>query len=168
MEDLGQALEMAPSAVRRKLAFWQGQGLVKEEETDVFVLVEERRTGPQEVIAADDDDEMESAMASAAQQREQEMQVCPPVSVEGGNVRMPLSVEEGNICLSSVEGSLSVEGGDVCLSLSVEGGNRKDVCGRGEQKRRLYLWKRGTEKTYVSVEGGTEKMSVCVLSLIHI
>ena len=58
---------------------------MKEEETDVFVLVEERRSGPQEVIAADDDDEMESAMASAAQQREQEMQVCMLMSVEGGS-----------------------------------------------------------------------------------
>jgi anaphase-promoting complex subunit 2 len=67
---------MAPSAVRRKLAWWQGQGLVKEEETDVFVLVEDRRVGTQEVIQADDDDdEVESAMASAAQRREQEMQM---------------------------------------------------------------------------------------------
>ena len=76
MEDLGQALEMAPSAVRRKLAFWQSQGVVKEIQSDVFVLVEERKAGPQEVVTADEDDEMESAMASAAQQREEEMQVC--------------------------------------------------------------------------------------------
>lgn len=75
MEDLGRTLEMTPSVVRRKLAFWQGQGLVKEELPDVFVLVEERHTGPHDVIATDED-EMESAMASAAQQREQEMQVC--------------------------------------------------------------------------------------------
>ncbi|KAK7479008.1 hypothetical protein BaRGS_00029769, partial [Batillaria attramentaria] len=74
VEGLGRTLEMAPSAVRRKLAYWQGQGLVKEEQPDVFVLVEERRAEPQEVIATDED-EMESAMASAAQQREQEMQM---------------------------------------------------------------------------------------------
>ncbi|XP_025096044.1 LOW QUALITY PROTEIN: anaphase-promoting complex subunit 2-like [Pomacea canaliculata] len=74
VEDLGRTLEMTPSVVRRKLAFWQGQGLVKEELPDVFVLVEERHTGPHDVIATDED-EMESAMASAAQQREQEMQM---------------------------------------------------------------------------------------------
>ncbi|XP_076453676.1 anaphase-promoting complex subunit 2-like [Babylonia areolata] len=85
VEDLGQALEMAPSAVRRKLAFWQGQGVVREEGADVFLLVEDRRGGPGgggphpegTVITAhtEDEEELESAMASAAQQREQEMQM---------------------------------------------------------------------------------------------
>ncbi|KAL8594757.1 hypothetical protein ACOMHN_047475 [Nucella lapillus] len=73
--ELSQALEMAPSMVRRKMAYWQSQGVVREEQSDVFVLVEERRPHTHEVVANDDDDELESAMASAAQQREQEMQV---------------------------------------------------------------------------------------------
>lgn len=74
VDDLGRALEMAPSAVRRKLAYWQGQGLVKEETPDVFVLVQDRRPGTHDVLTTEDD-EQESAMASAAQQREEEMQV---------------------------------------------------------------------------------------------
>ena len=53
-----------------------GQGLLKEEDTDVFTLVEERRVSPGEVMPAEEEEEeQESAMASAAQQREQEMQV---------------------------------------------------------------------------------------------
>ena len=66
---------------------------------------------------------------------------------------------------------MSVERGTFPVFLCV-GGTEKTVCGRGEQKRHLCLWKReqkrhlsvegGTEKTSVSVEGGTEKTSVSV------
>ena len=70
-------MQVPSTALRRKIAFWQSQGILKEESTDTFVLVEEQR-GPSsshDVVMMDSDDESESAMASAKDQREEELQV---------------------------------------------------------------------------------------------
>lgn len=65
---------MPATALRRKIAYWQTQGLLKEETTDTFLLVEEHKGRTHDVIVTDDD-ETESAMASAQSQREEELQV---------------------------------------------------------------------------------------------
>lgn len=87
LEGLSHALEMTPSVLRRKLAFWQGQGLVKEstqggatgDSHPVFTLVEERtglRGNSRDILGlVDIEEEAESAMASAQQQKEEEMQM---------------------------------------------------------------------------------------------
>ena len=88
LECLSQALEMTPTVLRRKLAFWQSQGLLKEstqedaagENHHIYTLVEERtglRGGSHDMLGlVDIEEEAESAMASAQQQKEEEMQVC--------------------------------------------------------------------------------------------
>ncbi|KAK3732536.1 hypothetical protein RRG08_030736 [Elysia crispata] len=87
LECLSQALEMTPTILRRKLAFWQSQGLLKEstqedaagENHHIYTLVEERtglRGGSHDMLGlVDIEEEAESAMASAQQQKEEEMQM---------------------------------------------------------------------------------------------
>ena len=65
---------MPATALRRKIAYWQTQGLLKEESTDTFLLVEDHKGRSNDTIITDDD-ESESAMASAHAQREEELQV---------------------------------------------------------------------------------------------
>ncbi|CAL1540803.1 unnamed protein product [Lymnaea stagnalis] len=74
VDELSSELEMTASVLRRKIAFWQGQGLLREVSPDVYQLVEERRGRPHDLIMVDEE-EIESAMASAQQQKEEEMQV---------------------------------------------------------------------------------------------
>ncbi|XP_061183897.1 anaphase-promoting complex subunit 2-like [Saccostrea echinata] len=74
VEELSNVLQMPATALRRKIAYWQTQGLLREEVTDKFVLVEEHKGRAHDVIVTDDD-EAESAMASAQTQREEELQV---------------------------------------------------------------------------------------------
>ncbi|XP_072014527.1 anaphase-promoting complex subunit 2-like [Amphiura filiformis] len=77
IEELSGIMQVPSTALRRKIAFWQSQGILKEESTDTFVLVEEQRgpSGSHDVVMMDSDDEAESAMASAKDQREEELQV---------------------------------------------------------------------------------------------
>uniref|UniRef100_A0A2C9KE64 Anaphase-promoting complex subunit 2 n=1 Tax=Biomphalaria glabrata TaxID=6526 RepID=A0A2C9KE64_BIOGL len=74
VDELSSELEMTASVLRRKIAFWQGQGLLREVHPDVYQLVEEKRGRPNDLIMIDEE-EIESAMASAQQQKEEEMQV---------------------------------------------------------------------------------------------
>lgn len=75
VEELSNVLQMPATALRRKIAYWQTQGLLREEATDKFVLVEEHKGRALHDIIVTDDDEAESAMASAQTQREEELQV---------------------------------------------------------------------------------------------
>ena len=74
VDALSAVLEMPASAVRRKVTYWQSQGLLTEEVPDTFTLVEEHRGHAHDGIIPDED-ETESAMASAQEQREEELQV---------------------------------------------------------------------------------------------
>ncbi|XP_041369273.1 anaphase-promoting complex subunit 2-like isoform X2 [Gigantopelta aegis] len=74
VDELSTVLEMPASALRRKITYWQSQGLLKEEVPDMFMLVEEHKGHSQDVMIPDED-ETESAMASAQEQREEELQV---------------------------------------------------------------------------------------------
>ncbi|XP_049784564.1 anaphase-promoting complex subunit 2 isoform X1 [Schistocerca cancellata] len=78
IEELSQEMRVAPTILRRRMAFWQSQGLVREMSTDNFVLVEEtvpRSRGPTASDMMCEDEEAESPMASAHDQREEELQV---------------------------------------------------------------------------------------------
>lgn len=76
---------MTPSVLRRKISFWQGQGLLREVSADVYHLVEERRGRPHDLVLVDDE-EIESAMASAQQQKEEEMQVSYVILTSVGEI----------------------------------------------------------------------------------
>ena len=77
IEDLSIEMKMPAHALRRKIAFWQSHGLLKEEASDKFVLVEEHRGRTQDAMLMEED-ETESAMASAQDQKEEELQVSFP------------------------------------------------------------------------------------------
>lgn len=40
LDDLSQKIQVPPSVVRKKLAYWQAQGLIEETSTDQFSLIE--------------------------------------------------------------------------------------------------------------------------------
>ncbi|CAI9738201.1 anaphase-promoting complex subunit 2-like [Octopus vulgaris] len=74
VEELSSVLQIPATALRRKIAYWQSQGLLKEEATDTFLLVEEQRANSDDIMLADEE-ETESAMASMRAQMEEQMQV---------------------------------------------------------------------------------------------
>ncbi|XP_054275023.1 anaphase-promoting complex subunit 2 isoform X2 [Macrosteles quadrilineatus] len=80
IEELSQKMLVPSTILRRKITFWQTQGLLKETATDCFTLVEEvgARGGNRGNVVTEmvcEDEESESAMASAHDQREEELQV---------------------------------------------------------------------------------------------
>ncbi|XP_046390821.1 anaphase-promoting complex subunit 2 [Ischnura elegans] len=82
IEELNQVMRVPSTMLRRKIAFWQSQGVLKEVSTDTFVVVEEcpnrSKASTSAVISSEmmcEDEEAESAMASAHDQREEELQV---------------------------------------------------------------------------------------------
>lgn len=40
LDDLSQKIQVPPSVVRKKMAYWQAQGLIEETSTDQFTLIE--------------------------------------------------------------------------------------------------------------------------------
>jgi hypothetical protein len=74
IEELGKVMHMPSSALRRKITFWQSQGILREEATDTFTLLEEQKGRHHDIVVVEDD-EIESAMASSQDQREEELQV---------------------------------------------------------------------------------------------
>ena len=67
-------MHMPSSALRRKITFWQSQGILREEPTDTFILIEEQKGKHADIVVMEDEG-MESAMASSQDQREEELQV---------------------------------------------------------------------------------------------
>ena len=80
VEELSGVLQIPATALRRKIAYWQSQGLLKEEATDTFILVEEQRANSDDIMLADEE-ETESAMASMRAQMDEQMQV-----IKAGNI----------------------------------------------------------------------------------
>ncbi|XP_011351715.1 anaphase-promoting complex subunit 2 isoform X2 [Ooceraea biroi] len=76
LQDLAEAMHAPATVLRRKMAFWVSQGLLKETSNDVYVLQEEstskNRLSTDTVV---EEEETESVMASASDQREEELQV---------------------------------------------------------------------------------------------
>lgn len=80
LDDLSQIMKIPQSILRKRIFYWQTQGLIKETKEDNFVLNDESMDSgiEQMVIQGQDmceDDESESAMTSASDQREEELQV---------------------------------------------------------------------------------------------
>ena len=71
---------MPPSILRKRIAYWQSQGLIRETSENVFKLVDKKHNQDHDEEmqshATDiEDEETESAMESASNQREEELQV---------------------------------------------------------------------------------------------
>jgi len=82
IKELASVAQMSAHDVRRRIAFWQSQRLMREEANDTFVLVEDEASGSNSgatsglVMAVDDDeDASESAVAHARERREEELSV---------------------------------------------------------------------------------------------
>ena len=74
IDELSSVMHMPSSALRRKITFWQSQGILREEPTDTFILIEEQKGKHADIVVMEDEG-MESAMASSQDQREEELQV---------------------------------------------------------------------------------------------
>ncbi|XP_014681229.1 PREDICTED: anaphase-promoting complex subunit 2-like isoform X2 [Priapulus caudatus] len=75
VDELSVIMHVPVSVLRHKMAFWQSQGLLKEESADTFILIEEGKGGRHDIHMIDIEEETESAMASSHDQREEELQV---------------------------------------------------------------------------------------------
>ncbi|KAH8402264.1 hypothetical protein KR009_010883 [Drosophila setifemur] len=78
IEDLSTITKVPPSALRRRLSFWQNHGLISETTPGMFTLLEtesEKSQFEEMSLAEADEEDLESAMASASDQREEELQV---------------------------------------------------------------------------------------------
>ena len=75
-EELSQTLKIPVSTLRRRISFWQAQGLIKEVATDKYALIEE---GMVEVDQGDgiaaEDEEAESVTKSTKSQRAEELEM---------------------------------------------------------------------------------------------
>lgn len=74
-------MKVPSSVLRKRIVFWQTQGLIKETAHDVYTLIEEDKATINELHettksdAIMEEEESESAMASLNDQREEELQV---------------------------------------------------------------------------------------------
>jgi len=82
VKELASKAQMSAHDVRRRIAFWQSQRLLREEANDTFVLVEDEASASNNgttsrlVMAVDDDEDAdESAFAHARERREEELGV---------------------------------------------------------------------------------------------
>ncbi|XP_035906517.1 anaphase-promoting complex subunit 2 [Anopheles stephensi] len=82
LDCLSQKMNMPPIVLRKRIVFWQSQGLIRETKENVFVLVDksvESETSSDAIQPQPNDvceeEEAESAMESASDQREEELQV---------------------------------------------------------------------------------------------
>ncbi|GLV33864.1 morula [Carabus blaptoides fortunei] len=80
VDELSQEMKVPATLLRKKISFWQSQGILRELSPDMFVVIEEtsnatKDKGPSTADIICEDDESESAMASSQDQREEELQV---------------------------------------------------------------------------------------------
>ena len=75
LEKLSEVVHAPTTVLRRKIAFWVTQGVLKETSNDTYTLQEESSSKCHSVTEIVEDDEGESAMASTSDQREGELQV---------------------------------------------------------------------------------------------
>nr|XP_023028180.1 anaphase-promoting complex subunit 2 [Leptinotarsa decemlineata] len=76
LEELSKVMQCPPTILRRKIGFWQSQGIIVETTQDVFCIQEDlisKDNSIQEDLFVEEY-ESESAMASAQDQREEELQ----------------------------------------------------------------------------------------------
>ncbi|XP_038623917.1 anaphase-promoting complex subunit 2 [Tachyglossus aculeatus] len=77
LEELSEALKVPTASLRRKMALWLQQGVLREDPAGTFSVVEEEppRDRADNVVLLDSDEEGDSAMASQADQKEEELQL---------------------------------------------------------------------------------------------
>lgn len=79
VEELSSLMKISPLVLRKRINFWQTQGIISESEDGIFSLIENPEnnfdTIQAQVQDLCEDDDIESAMASASDQREEELQV---------------------------------------------------------------------------------------------
>lgn len=74
LEELSKVVKMPVALLRRRLAVWLQQGVLREEPAGTFTVVEEERPQDREnMVLIDSDDESDSGMASQADQKEEEL-----------------------------------------------------------------------------------------------
>ncbi|XP_036607561.1 anaphase-promoting complex subunit 2 [Trichosurus vulpecula] len=77
LEELSEVLKVPVASLRRKMALWLQQGVLREEPPGTFSVIEEEqpRDRVDKVVLLDSDEEGDSAMASQADQKEEELQL---------------------------------------------------------------------------------------------
>lgn len=78
LNDLASQMRIAAVILKKKISFWQGQGLIREFEPDQYILVEgsdDIESSTAQLPHAEDDEEADNAMESATDQREEALQV---------------------------------------------------------------------------------------------
>lgn len=84
LEALSKAVKMPAALLRRRVAVWLQQGVLREEPAGTFSVVEEERPQDRDnLVLIDSDDESDSGMASQADQKEEELLVRGPGWVAG-------------------------------------------------------------------------------------
>nr|XP_060613214.1 anaphase-promoting complex subunit 2 [Anolis sagrei ordinatus] len=76
LEELSEVLKVPAAPLRRKMTLWVQQGVLREDPSGTFTVVEEQQKDRAEkVVLIDSDEEGDSATASQADQKEEELQV---------------------------------------------------------------------------------------------
>lgn len=74
LEALSKVVKMPVALLRRRMAVWLQQGVLREEPAGTFSVVEEERPQDRDnMVLIDSDDESDSGMASQADQKEEEL-----------------------------------------------------------------------------------------------
>lgn len=74
LEELSKVVKMPVALLRRRLAVWLQQGVLREEPPGTFSVIEEERPQDRDtMVLIDSDDESDSGMASQADQKEEEL-----------------------------------------------------------------------------------------------
>ncbi|XP_035222589.1 anaphase-promoting complex subunit 2-like [Stegodyphus dumicola] len=73
IKELSTEMHMQASALRRKITLWQSHGILHEEESDVFVLLEDQKTSTRDSVVPFGEEE-ESVTASSQDMKEEELQ----------------------------------------------------------------------------------------------
>ncbi|GAB5580279.1 anaphase-promoting complex subunit 2 [Prionailurus iriomotensis] len=74
LEELSKVVKMPVALLRRRMAVWLQQGVLREEPAGTFSVVEEERPQDRDsMVLLDSDDESDSGMASQADQKEEEL-----------------------------------------------------------------------------------------------
>lgn len=79
LQDLATQMKITPVVLKKKIAFWQGQALIRETAPDEYRLIEDdgdvASSSMSIPVAVEDDEEADNVMESANDQREEALQV---------------------------------------------------------------------------------------------
>ncbi|XP_071981367.1 anaphase-promoting complex subunit 2 [Engystomops pustulosus] len=76
LEELSGVLKVPVTSLRRKMTLWLQQGILREDPSGTFTVIEEeQKDHAEKVVLIDSDEEGDSAMASQADQKEEELQL---------------------------------------------------------------------------------------------